>query len=426
MTPFLESNLELAYPFVDGTVVPAIYAVADAAVISDQPGPYVVEVFDPQSPAVASGFKLRISGPNGVFLETTGCALTVLGDYTFVSMTDPVTSAMARFILRTSGLNALGTLPSPAELVASVCHEVNPGLKTLQALSGDVEISLPDYCTATQDGAGAVTLTFQDPADRVDCSGPSAENVFGFGGGRADSSGSLSIDAAGCYRLVPVLGTPGLLHLLNFCDPCVACADINTLQNKLTSQASYYHQLSAIYVDQFNRYQNSVAAVNTKIGAVETGADITVATGFIDFVGRVFNRPYFNQVFVAVVNNTLHTISVSLTLSITDPAVGSQLAVVPSSLLVTKTLSGGAPFADFAGFPGVVAFAMDPQDSVGFNSELQRMSVAAGAPTTAAWRLTATVEFTGGPLPLPATTTITKLLTPTIQLFGAPLTVVTS
>jgi len=422
MTPFLENNLELAYPFEDGTELSLTAAVGDAAVVSDQPGPYVVELFDPQYPAMAANFRLRISGANGVFLDTTGCTVVTIGAFEFVSMTDGTTGATARFMLATERIGSIGALPAPATLVASACYETSSGLNTLQGLQGDVVLELPDYCVATQETDGAVTLAFQDPADRVDCGGgPAAARLFALGGASADSSGSLHIDAAGCYRLVPVPGTPGLLHLMNFCDPCVHCEDIDALQTKLTAQASYYHQLGAIHVDQFNRYQNAVAAANAKTAAVQSGADISVPSGFIDFVGRVFNRPYFNQVYVAVVNNTLHTISVSLTMTILDPAVQSQLTMSPHSLLVTKTLSGGAPFASFAGFPGNVTFDLDPQDSVGFNTELQRMSVAVGAPVSSSWRLAATVTFTGGPAPLPAPASITKLLTPTIELFGAPL-----
>lgn len=424
-TPFLENNLELAYPFVDGTTSALTSAVGDASVISDQPGPYVVEVFDPQYPFMATSFKLRISGPLGVFLNTTGCAVTTIGNFVFVVMTDPGTGATARFMLATSRIGGIGPLPAPAPLVASVCQQTVGGLASLQGLSGDVVLELPDYCTAVQGADGAVTLNFQDPLSRVDCSGPALVDIFGLGAGQADNLGSFHIDAAKCYRLVPVPGTPGLLRLMNFCDPCVACEDIGTLQDKLAAQASYYYKLSTIFVDQFNRYQTAVASVNAKIAAVETAADISVANGFIDFVGRVFNRPYFNQIFVAVVNNTVHTIHVSMTLTIVNAAVSSQLAVVPSSLLVTKTLSGGAPFSTFTGFPGVVVFDMDPQDSVGFNAELQRMSVVAGTPTSSSWRLDATVTFTGGPSPLPASQTISKLLTPTIDLFGAPLTTVT-
>jgi len=425
MTPFLENNLELAYPFEDGVLESLTAAVGDATVISNQPGPYVVELFDPQYPAMAANFRLRISGPQGVFLDTTGCVTTTIGDFIHVSMTDGTTGAQARFMLATSRIGGIGALLVPAILVASVCYETVPGLDTLEGVSGDVILELPDYCTATQGSDGAVTLEFQDPIDRVDCSGPAEERIFAFGGATADASGSLHIDAAGCYRLVPVPGTAGLLRLMNFCDPCVHCDDIDALQTKLTAQADYYHQLGAIHVNQFNRFQNAVAAANAKTAAVQSGSDISVPNGFIDFVGRVFNRPYFNQVFVAAVNNTLHTIHVSLTLTILDPAVQSQLTVAPSSLLVTKTLSGGVPFTTFAGFPGTVVFDLDPQDSVGFNTELQRMIVAAGAPVTSSWRLTAVVAFTGGPLPLPATTSITKLLSPTIQLFGAPLTAVT-
>lgn len=425
MTPFLENNLELAYPFADGTTASLTAAVGDAAVVAPQPGPYVVDLFDPQYPAMALNFRLRILGANGTLLDTTGCTEEVIGAFTFVSMTDVARGATARFMLATDRIGSIGALPAPAELVTSVCYETLPGLSSLQGLQGDVVLELPDYCTATQGSDGALTLDFQDPVDRVDCGGPGNARVFALGGATADSLGSLHIDAAQCYRLVPVPGTPGLLRLMNFCDPCVHCEDIDALQTKLTAQASYYHQLGAIQVDQFNRYQAAVAAANAKTAAVQSGADISVPSGFIDFVGRVFNRPYFNQVYVAVVNNTLHTISVDLTLSILDPAVGSQLTVSPHSLLVTKTLSGGDPFASFAGFPGTVVFNLDPQDSVGFNTELQRMSVTTGAPTSSSWRLTATVTFTGGPLPLPAPATITKLLTPTIQLFGAPLTTVT-
>lgn len=422
--PFLENNLELAYPFADGVQGSLTQAVGDAVVISDQPGPYVVEVFSPQYPAMTTSFRLRISGPNGVFLNTTGCTQTMIGAFVFVSMVDPVTGALARFVLATSRIGSIGALLAPAPLVASVCQETVAGLASLQGLTGDVEISLPDYCVLTTESDGAVTVAFKDPADRVSCP-PRVAELFGLGDGKADSQGSLHIDASQCYRLVPVPGTPGLLHLMNFCDPCVGCDDIATLQNKLTAQAGYYHQLAAIHVDQFNRHQSAVAAVNAKISTVETASDISVLNGFIDFVGRVFNRPYFNQVFVAVVNNTVHTIHVSMTLTIVDAAVGSQLAVMPASVLVTRTLSGGEPFSGFAGFPGTVAFDMDPQDSIGFNTELQRMTVDAGAPVTSSWRLDATVTFTGGPSPLPAPVTISKLLTPTIQLFGAPLTTVT-
>ena len=421
---FLESNLGLAYPFADLVTAPLIDVVADALVISNQPGPYVVTIFDPQFPLVTANFRLQIQGPNGVFLDTTGCTATDLGGFTWLSMVDPTTGAQARFIVDTVGLPGLTALLTPAELVPAVCQILPQQLTSLQGLQGDVVLSLPNYCTATPASNGPVTLNFQDPAARVVC-GAAEPAVFGFGGGTADPQGSMNVEASGCYRLVPVAGSPGMLDLVNFCSPCVSCDDINTLQNKLISQSDYFYQLSTIYVNQFDRYQKCVAAANGKIAAVGAAADIVVPSGFINFVGRVFNRPYFNQVYVAVVNNTLNSISVSMTMSIVDPAVGSQLAVVPSSVVCTKTLSGGTPFGGFAGFPGTITFGMDPQDSVGFNTELQRMTVTPAAPVTSSWQLSATVTFTGGPAPLPGPITITKLLLPAISLFGAPLTTVT-
>ena len=120
-----------------------------------------------------------------------------------------------------------------------------------------------------------------------------------------------------------------------------------------SSPGDYYHQLSAIHHNQFNRYQRSTAAANAYIADSETRSEIQLPDqGTISIVDQVFNRPYFTHLYAAVVNNTTYRINVDLQVTITPAAIAAQLTPQANSFLVQRTLSGGDPLDDFAGFPG--------------------------------------------------------------------------
>jgi hypothetical protein len=420
--PFLENNLSLAYPFVDIAEAPAVGVIADAMVASPQAGPYTLTSFSPGFDGLLAdplaNAVIQVTSPDGIALNTTSAVSTPLGaGYRSVEAVDPTRGSRVRLIV-SSAVATLGPLPVPLEFVSAVGVRLDSGLTSLQGLSGDVVLDFTDYATLTPQGNGAV-LAFADPIDRVAC--PPCDGVFSLAQAVADVFGSLSIDATECYALVPDLSTPNRLVLHNFCTPCTDCEDVATAHDKLMRQADYYYKLSAIHHQQFNRYQRSVAAANAVIAAVQGIADVNIPEGTVSLVDRVINRPYFSQLYLAIVNNTTRPISVELTVTVTPAGLAAQLTPQPNSFLVQRTLSGGVPFTGFAGFPGgPYTFAIDPQDSVGLNSEAKR-SIINDAFTTGQWVVNAVITF-GGPAPVPPPAVISKPLTPDIALFGAPVT----
>lgn len=426
MTPsYLDNNLTLAYPFADNVSAPVADVVADAMVSGGQSGPYVLEVFTPNYDFLLAdplaNADVRISGPDGVFIDTTSAVSTDIGGG-FRSMEVVDGTARARFVVSTAGAASLGTLPGPVGISAAVSHQISDGVSSLQGLSGEVELVFDDFSTIEEPEDGTVELSFDDPLDRVDCSGTDCDRVYGLGGVAADGDGSLHIDATECYRLTPHPTIENRLVLRNMCSPCTDCDDVETLQTKIVTQAEYYHQLAAIHHNQFNRYQRGVAGANAYISDSQTRADISITDqGTISMVDRVFNRPYFTQLYLAIVNNTTYRINVDLTVTITPAAVAAQLTPQSESFLVQRTLIGGDPLDDFAGFPGTYDFDVDPQDTVGLNSEAKRTTINAVA-TSGQWNVTATITFLSGPLPLPGPEVINRVLTPGISLFGASLT----
>ena len=422
--PFLENNLSLDYPFADGSSEPVVAAVSDAMIAGPQSGPYTLEVFTPNYDFLAAdplaNLVVRISGPYGVFIDTTSAVSTDLGGgFRSVEVVDG--TARARFVVSTAAMVSLGPLGQDTEFAAAVSHQIVDGVSSIEGVTGEVELIFDDFSTIVEDG-GEVVLAFDDPVDRVDCSATPCDRVYAVDGIGADGFGSLHIDATECYRLVPDSNVENRLVLRNMCTPCLDCDDVDTVQDKVVEQADYYHQLSAIHHNQFNRYQRSVAAANAYIADSETRADVVIAgSGTISIVDRVFNRPYFTQLYLAVVNSSTYRVNVDLVVSITPAAVSAQLTPQPESFLIQRTLIGGDPLDDFVGFPGTYNFDIDPQDTVGLNSEAKRTTIDAGA-TTGQWEVTATITFLSGPTPLPAPQVIVKTLTPDISLFGASLT----
>jgi len=429
---FLESNLDIAYPFVDSTEAISVGAdpndvlitsvVADALVVGDQDGPYILEVFNPNyDPMIADPLSLaviQVSGATGVFIDTTGATSVDLGGG-FRSLDAVGTGGQIRLIVSTSGIAGLAALASPVEFSARVCSRGLHGVTSIEGLTGDVVLRLPDYSTLKDTGE-SVEIAFADPEDRVDCSATPCDHAYSLGQAVADSQGSLHIEAGPCYRIVPSVDPlfPNRVVIKNMCDPCVKCEDLVVVQDKLEDQAAYYHSLGAIYHNQFNRYQHAVAKANEKIAEVETRGDISTPTGPIQIVDRVLNRlAYFTQLYLAVVNNSERKIRAFLNVSITPSGLADQLESLPSSWLVQHTLSGGAAFAGFAGFPGGASVDVEPQDSVGLNAEVQRVII--GTPTTGHWHLHAEVYFLdehGAQDGLAGT--IDRNLTPAIDLSG--------
>lgn len=422
MTQYLENNLTLQYPFADGVTVPAVGVIADMMLSARAPGPYTLDVFNPNYNGLSADpldiMQIEISNAEGVVLSTAAAVSTALpGGFIFVSAEDTTRESVVRLILDASGVVTLAGLPSPQPLAGGVGYEAVAGLSSLNGLSGDVILDLPDYSIVDTNGSGVI-LGFAAPRDRVDCSGVDCDRIYALGGARADGFGSLIVDATECYRLTPDPDDPHTLILRNFCDPCTSCDDVAAVNDKIAAQASYYHRLSAIHHNQFNRYQRAIAAVNQAISEVQSQADINTPEGPISIVSRVFNRPYFTQLYVVVVNNTTYSIDVTLDVSITPAEVNAQLTPEASSFLVQRSLNGGQPFSGFSGFPGSYNFTIDPQDSVGLNSESKRTAIDNDF-TTGQWAITATVDFLSGPQPLPGQAVVSKTVTPDIQLFGA-------
>ncbi len=430
MTPgFLESNLDIAYPFVDSTEAMSVGAdpgdvlitsvVADALVIGDQDGPYVLEVFNPNyDPLVADPLSLaviRVAGASGVFIDVASAVSSDLGGG-FRSLDAIGAGGQIRMIVSISGVAGLAALSAPVEFSARVCSRRLHGVTSIQGLTGDVVLRLDDYSTLKSLG-DSVEISFADPEDRVDCSATPCDHAYSLGQAIADSQGSLHVEAGPCYRIVPSVDPafPNRLVIKNTCDPCVKCEDLAVVQDKLEDQAAYYQSLGAIYHNQFNRYQHVVAKANEKIAEIEGRGDISTPTGPISIVERVINRPYFTQLYLAVVNNSERKIRAYLGVSITPPDLAAQLVSQPSSFLIQHTLSGGVPFAGFSGFPGGASVDVEPQDSVGLNSEAKRMVI--GSPTTGHWNLRAEIYFLdehGSQVGLAGT--VEKDLTPAIDL----------
>jgi hypothetical protein len=324
-----------------------------------------------------------------------------------------------RLIVSTAGITGLAALAAPVEFAARVCSRRLHGVTSIQGLTGDVVIRLEDYSTLTSLGQ-QVSVAFSDPEDRVDCSATPCDHAYSLGQAIADSQGSLHVEAGPCYRIVPSVDPlfPNRVVIKNTCDPCVKCEDLATVQDKLEDQATYYQSLGAIYHNQFNRYQHVVAKANEKIAEVEARGDIMTATGPLEIVERVVNRPYFTQLYLAIVNNSERKIRVTMTVTITPAELAAQLVSQQSSWLVQHTLSGGEAFADFTGFPGTAVVDVEAQDSVGLNSEAKRMVI--GSPTTGHWHLHAEVDFMHDNLVVEHAGTIDKDLTPAIDLLSSP------
>jgi hypothetical protein len=429
---FLESNLDIAYPFVDSTEAISVGAdpndvlitsvVADALVVGDQDGPYILKVFNPNyDPMIADPLSLamiQVSGATGVFIDTTVATSVDLGGG-FRSLDAVGTGGQIRLIVSTSGIAGLAALASPVEFSARVCSRGLQGVTSIEGLTGDVVLHLPDYSTIKDTGE-SVEIAFADPEDRVDCSATPCDHAYSLGQAVADSQGSLHIEAGPCYRVVPS-DNPAFPHrvvIKNFCTPCVDCNDLVVVQDKLEDQATYYHSLGAIYHNQFNRYQHAVAKVNEKIEEIEARGNIVTPTGPISVVERVVNRPYFTQLYLAIVNNSERKIRVAMTVTITPAGLAAQLLSLQGSWLVQHTLSGGEAFADFTGFPGSASVDVEAQDSIGLNSEAKRVSFV--GPTTGHWHLQATIHFMHGATVQELAGTLDMDLTPAIDLLSSP------
>lgn len=433
MTPgFLESNLGIAYPFVDSTEAISVGAdpndvlitsvVADALVVGDQDGPYILEAFNPNyDPLLTDPLSLaviRVSGASGVFIDVVSAVSTDLGGG-FRSLDAIGTGGQIRLIVSTSGIAGLAALLAPVEFSARVCSRRLHGVTSIEGLTGDVVLYVQDFSTIkSQDND--VEIAFADPEDRVDCSTTPCDHAYSLGQAIADSQGSLHIEAGPCYRIVPSVDPlfPNRVVIKNTCDPCVKCEDLAVVQDKLEDQATYYQSLGAIYHNQFNRYQHAVAKANEKIVEVESRGDVITATGPISIVERVINRPYFTQLCLVVVNNSERKIKVELTVTITPAGLAAQLVSQQSSWLVQRTLSGGNAFDAFAGFPGFASIDVEAQDSVGLNSEAKRMVI--GSPTTGHWHLHAEIHFMHGAIVQELAGTVDKDLTPAIDLLSSP------
>ncbi len=400
---WLEQNLGLAYPFADEATDPVVGVFADALVSCGAEGPYTLTVFDPQA---LTNAHVQIKFGADVLLETFVATVDTLGDYTVLSGVDVARGSSFRFIVSTELVTPFPGLTGPVEFTPGACSFNGGTVSSLNGLTGDVIVSIPDHSQLVIDGQN-VSFGFQDPEDRVDCSSADCEKVFTINGQAPDQFGSFVVSPDGCYRLVPHPADAGKLLLFNLCSPCLDCDNVVELDAKFATQSDYYHHLAAIYHDHFNRYQRGVAKANREVVEAQTRG-LVVANGMVDVSGRSFNRPYFSQLSLALLNSTPYRISIDLTVTITPSDVNSQLTYMPETAVLQRFQVSGNQFTNLDDLPGSVTITLDPQESVAVATEVQRTSVDYAAPALGAWHVVAAVTFTAGTAPLPASGTLTR------------------
>ncbi len=407
MSEWLAKNLELAYPFDDSVTDMRLAALfADALVSARTPGPYSLTVFDPQ--AFFNG-RVQIKVDTTVVYDVIGMSATTLGDYTVLQGIDSVLGSSFRFIVSTAKLVTFPNLTTPTLFVPQVCNFIGDHVDSLQGLTGDVTISIDKFLSTSTDDNGSTVLTAEDPVDRVECSDSLAE-VLTINGVKPDERGSFILSSDGCYRLVPDPDNASQLSLVNFCQPCVSTELVQTINNRIGEQASYFYQLGAIYVDQFNRYQQLVAKKNAQLtsassrmhkltGAAGTGPTIT-PDSLIDVNGRSFNRPYFSQLSLGLINSSPYQILITLTVTI--GALDTISEKVPNSGIQHRFIQSGKTSDVFPPFPGTHGWTLDQRDVVSLSSEIHMTDVRTDSPKSGEWHVNATVTFLAGPGALPS------------------------
>ncbi len=393
---WLAQNLDLAYPFIDDTSDSVIRVFVDALVSCGTQGPYTLTTFAPED---LTNAHVKITHGATTLFEAFTATPTTLGDYTVLVGSDATRGTSYKFILVTSLLPTFPGLSAPVEFAPAACAFNDATLTSLNGLTGDVVLSIPDHSQLVIDGQ-QVAFGFQDPVDRVDCDTADCDKVFTINGQAPDQFGSFVVSPDGCYRLVPHPADHEKLLLFNFCQPCLDCDNVVELDTKFATQSDYYHHLAAIYHDHFNRYQRGVAKANREIVEAQTRG-VVVTNGIVDISGRSFTRPYFSQLSLALLNSTTYQITIELIVTVTPSGVSDQLTYVPDTSLLQRFQVSGNQFTPLAALPGSVTVTLAPQESVAISTEVKRTSVNPAAPAMGSWHVIGNVTFVAGTAPLP-------------------------
>ncbi len=400
---WLEQNLSLAFPFDDQVTDSIVGVFADALISAGAEGPYTLEIFSPQG---LTNALVQVKKGSDIILDTGSATVTVLGDWLILEGTDTVHGSSYRFIVDPDAILIYPELVAPVTMAPAACAFNGQVVSSINGLSGDVILSMPDHSQLTITDQ-TVSVGFAEPEDRVDCATADCEKVFTINGQAPDQYGSFTISPDGCYRLVPHPEDAGKVLLFNLCVPCLDCDNVLELDAKFTSQADYYHQLAAIYHDQFNRFQKGVAKANREIVEAQTRGIVT-SNGLVDVSGRSFTRPYFSQLSLAILNSTPYHISIDLSVTITPTNVSNQLTYLTDSSTLQRFQVSGNQFTSLAALPGDVTVTLDPQEQVAVSTEVQRTGIDDTAPSYGTWHVVATVTFVSGPGTLPASGTLTR------------------
>lgn len=396
---WLESNLELSFPFVDGAEDPLVNLMADALVLSPVPGAYTLSIFDPQA---GTNAHVKITQGATVILETFVATVASIGSYFVLNGVDSARGSSFRFI--TTDLSAYAFLASPMALVPTVCKGIEPTVSSLDTLTGAVIVHLPNYATVNV-ANNVATISFAAPADRVDCTSYNCTYVSAINGVNANNFGSFNIVNDLCYRLVPN-SDASTLTLFNFCAPCTSCTDVATLNTYYTELINYYYELAAIYNFQFNQVQKGTGKALSEITTAQTAAAAPVTgDGFVDLTGRSFNKPYFSQLQLGIVNSTTRTVSAAITVTITPSGLAAGLTTVPSSTVVQRFGSVGAQYVPFNSLPGSGTLTLEPNTSLAITSEVHVSNFELLTVTNGMWNATVVVTFLGSSPPSPVTLT---------------------
>ncbi len=400
---WLRSNLSLAFPLADGAPADIAAVLADGWVASPITGQLTLDAFEPF--ALTNAHVLVKQGAT-VVLETTAATVTALGDFTMLEGVDTVRGSRYRFIVDPAAAALFGSLSYPCDLAGEACVLTGGRVTTLNGLAGDVRLVIDQHVGAALVD-GRLVLTAAEPADRVDCTAVPCDQVFALAGSKPDSLGSAVITPDGCYRLVPHPVLPNTLLLYNHCTPCLECADIDELDAVFLNQSDYYHQLSAIYHEQFDRYQVAVAKANQDTEAQIDNGALVLPCGTVDIGARAFGRPYFSQLAVAIVNSSTYTLSVEVAVALTPTELSSVISGVDNSAIVQRYGPTVATQETHAGFPGTVTVLVGPGETVVVSSEVHLATTT--DVVVGVWTTTATVTFTGGCDTLPTPTVVTRV-----------------
>ncbi len=390
MSEFLDQQYQVGGPFAlpGGPLV-----LADALLVLPTVEAATLDLWDPQAGSPAS--HLVISQDGTVVLDALAPTSQADGLWQVLTYVDTTRNTTARLIVMASRLPTALTQTNRVFAERTVVRRLDK-VTSLNGLSGDVVLNFPDYTNAVIVGS-QVTLNMQNPVDRVECpENPCEAKIYQINQQVADADGQLALRSDGCFRFVPDPAVPGRLKWFDMCTPCFACDAVQAIGDVITARAEYGYQLGAIFNSQHSRYQRAVTKVNTKFCEQLAGATATLPTGGIYVTGRTIERPYFNQLILALANDSREDVEITLTGTVM--AVNGVLATVAA--FIQQNIGDGEYIDTWSGFPGTLVLTIPAQSLVTVECEVKRATMDFPGPASGSWSITGSIVAASGTYPV--------------------------